>query len=67
MQTGKNAALERFMATVNKEPDAQLPGALASMVGNVTVQRGHVIVIGEASPDALEAILRRRKRGAPVE
>lgn len=60
MQVGKNLALERFMEAVDKEPEANTPAAPTSLIGGVTVMRGHVIVIGDCSPQALEAILQRR-------
>lgn len=61
MQDGKNHALERFLAAVDK-PEEKLQAPAPSMIGSVTLMQGDVIVMGDVTAEALEKVLGRRPR-----
>lgn len=61
MIESRNPALERFMAAVDgleKEDDP--PPSVASMVGRVRVERGHMIVLGNVPQEAIGLLFGRQ-------
>lgn len=64
MMQSKDSALNRFIESVTKEPEEKTVQPAQSMVANVLLQRGNMIVVGEVSPETLERVLGRKKKAA---
>lgn len=64
MQTDKDDAIKRFLGEVTGQNRGKEPAPpakiMTSIFGGVESFTGNVIFLGDVSPDALEAVLRRR-------